>query len=82
MRLSDFILLTEDEKKFTVLNSGTLIAKRSNISQLIFLFQLEGYYVETYCNFANKSIEEYRVFDSIKTLNPYLEAIQIDHLLN
>ena len=82
MNLSDFIMLNEDEKKLAVLHEGVLIAKRNYFDCVVFLFQLDSYYVETYCNIENKSIEEYRVFDNTKPLKPYLEAIPIDDLLN
>jgi hypothetical protein len=82
MRLSDFILLNEDEKKTTVLHQGVLLAKRRDSDSLVFLFQLENYYVEAFCNPENKAIEEYRMFDSLNLLNPYLESITIDSLLN
>jgi len=82
MRLSEFILLNEDEKKLTVLHQGVLLAKRSSFESMVFLFQLGSYYVEAYCNPANKAIEEYRMFENIDVLQPYLEAIPIDKLLN
>lgn len=82
MKLSDFILLSEDEKKTTVLHDGVLVAKRSNFDFMVFLFQLENYYVEAYCNLQNKAIVEYMVFDNVNLLNPYLETIPIDNLLN
>ena len=82
MKLSDFILLDEQEKKVTVLQEGILIAKRINSDCLVFLFQMNGYYIETYCSLKNKAIEEYRVFDNPKYLHPYLEAICIDDLFS
>lgn len=82
MRLSEFILLNENEKKLTVLHQGVFLAKRSNFDSMVFLFQLGSYYVEAYCNPANKAIEEYRMFDNIDVLKPYLEAIPLDNLLN
>ncbi|CAN5433117.1 hypothetical protein BH10BAC2_BH10BAC2_47530 [soil metagenome] len=82
MKLSEFILLDEADKKWSVLNQGVLIAKRISLSSMVFLFQLENYYVETYCNVNNKAIEEYRVFDNMHALHPYLESIPIDDLLN
>ena len=82
MRLSEFILLDEDEKKSTVLHQGVLLAKRSSFDSMVFLFQLGGYYVEAYCNPMDKAIEEYRVFDNIDALKPYLDAIPLDNLLN
>jgi len=82
MRLSEFILLNEDEKKLTVLHQGVLLAKRSSFESMVFLFQLGSYYVEAYCNPTNKAIEEYRMFENIDVLQPYLDAIPIDKLLN
>ena len=82
MKLSDFILLNEEEKKFTVLHQGILIGKRNNFNYMVFLFQLDSYYVETYCNLSSKAIEEFMVFDSVKPLTPYLEAIPLDDLLS
>ena len=49
---------------------------------MVFLFQLESYYVETYCNVKSKAIEEYRIFGNSTPLNPYLDAISLDDLLN
>ncbi len=37
---------------------------------------------EAYCNPTSKAIEEYRVFDNIEVLSPYLDAIPLDNLLN
>ena len=82
MRLSEFILLDENEKKSTVLHQGVLLAKRGGSDYMVFLFQLGSYYVEAYCNPANKAIEEYRMFENIEALQPYLEAIPLDELLN
>ena len=49
---------------------------------MVFLYQLYEFYVETYCCYKCKEIEEYRVFQDTKQLFPYLDAIRIDHLLN
>lgn len=49
MRLSEFIALPEDHKRSTVLTQGVAIAKRQEIDRHVFLFQLNEYYVETYC---------------------------------
>lgn len=82
MKLSDFILLNERQKSETVLHEGVLIAKRNTNECLVFLFQMENYYVESYCNRESKSIREFRAFTGIDLLHPYLDMIPIDHLLN
>ncbi|MEJ8843884.1 hypothetical protein WG954_15945 [Lacibacter sp. H375] len=82
MKLSEFILLGEAEKQHTVLHRGVLVAKRTEETSLVFLFQLGAYYVETWCNVANRSVTEYRMFENTAPLEPYLEEISLQHLLN
>jgi hypothetical protein len=82
MKLSDFILLNEEEKKLTVLHLGVLVGKRQLYGQMVFLFQLDNYYVETYCNGRSKAVEEYRVSYNIETVSPYLESISLKGLVN
>jgi hypothetical protein len=82
MKLSEFIALTDDQKRSTVLAQGVPVAKRHLPDHMVFLFQLPEYYVETYCCYESKEIQEYRMFQNTKQLAPYLESIQIDHLLN
>lgn len=80
MRLADFILLPEDEKKRIVLHKGVLVGKRDNDSCKIFLFQMENYYVEMFCNRQSKTVEAYCAFPHTKPLQPYLQAIHLDDL--
>jgi hypothetical protein len=82
MKLSEFMLLNEAEKKWSVMNQAVPLAQRSYEDLIVFLFQLEDYYVEAYCNVADKSIEEYRVLPDTNAIRHYLEAIPIDELLN
>jgi hypothetical protein len=78
MKLSDFITLNEEEKKLAVLHNGVLIGKRTFDSHIVFLFQLNNFYVETFGNTKTKKVIQYRVFDNTNLLNPYLENIAID----
>jgi hypothetical protein len=82
MKLSDFIMLNEEEKKLAVLHRGILVAKRTNSTHLFFLFQMDRFYVETSCRIETKAIEDYKMFHHLKLLEPYLETIFIDELLN
>ncbi len=81
MRLSDFILLDPKEKREVVLHKGVLIGKRKTHLSMIFLFEMGGFYVETFFDITSKDIREFRIFDHTKLLHPYLESIQIDNLL-
>jgi hypothetical protein len=82
MKLSEFILLDKMEKQHTVLHRGILVAKRKHPTGIVFLFQLDHYYVETWCSTASRSVMEYRVFDGTAMLEPYLKEISIPDLLN
>jgi len=82
MQLSDFIMFNEEEKKLAVLHRGILIAKRSNSTHIFFLFQMDRFYVETLCRVETKGIEGYKMFQNLEPLEPYLEGIAIDDLLN
>jgi hypothetical protein len=81
MKLSEFILLTQEEKKSMVLQQGVAIAKMEVFNYVVFLFQLPHFYVETYCNRETRDIHEYKVYHKAEHLAPYLEAIPIHHLL-
>jgi hypothetical protein len=81
MKLSEFVSLSETEKKLAVLHHGVLIGKRTDAGRFIFLFQVENYYVEAFCNTTNRSVEEFRMFTGITCLFPYLEMITLDDLL-
>lgn len=82
MKLSEFILSNEEEKKWSVVHEGVPLAQRTYEDMIVFLFQLEDYYVEAYCNVADKSIEEYRVLPDTNAIRHYLDAIPIDNLMN
>lgn len=82
MKLSDFILLNEKEKRHAVLSQGVVIAKSKTASTVTFLFGVESFYVEACFNAQNKEIEEFRMFDSARIPNLYLDGIRLDDLLN
>ena len=81
MKLSGFILLSIEEKKSAVLHKGVLVSKKAGAEHLVFLFQLNAFYVEVVCNLKLKTILEYRAFEETRFLAPYLEAISIQHLI-
>lgn len=80
MTIVDFIQLDQEEKKLLLLHGGILIGKRWVDDHIVFLFQLQSFYIEVYCNPQNKKVEEYLAFEGTTPLYPYLQTIQIDHL--
>lgn len=77
MKLSEFLLLSEEEKKKIVLHDAILISKRKNEEEIIFLFQLNNFYIEAQCDYVNKSVIEYRVSNATRFIEPYLDSIHI-----
>jgi hypothetical protein len=82
MKLSDFIMLNEEEKKLAVLHRGVLISKRKTPGYIAFLFHFSNFYVETFCNMESKGVTQYQVFTHTKLLQPYLDAIAIDDVFS
>jgi len=82
MKLSEFILLNEADKKNAIMNKAVPLAQRTYQDTIIFLFQLGDYYVEAYCNAITKGIEEYCILPDTNAICHYLEAIAIDELLS
>ena len=81
MKLSDFILLKEDEKRLVLLHAGVLVGKRASEGCCVFLFLLGGFYVEVYCRYVDKAVREYRTYTEVHQLAPYLDSIALDGLL-
>ena len=82
MTISEFIVLDETAMKATVLHEGILVAKRRDAAHLVLHIQMDDYYVETYFTLSNKMAIEYRAFNNLTCLEPYLESITIDELLH
>jgi hypothetical protein len=80
MKLSDFVLLTLEEKGHMCLRTGSLLAKRTTGTHLVFLFQIESFYVEMLCCLKSKELEEVRMFEGVAPLTPYLDTIKIDDI--
>lgn len=81
MKLSEFIVLEENEKNKAVLHQGILVAKQKAPEQIRFLFQLDQFYVEMLCDQRSKKVCEYQAFTDMRFLQPYLDQIPINGLL-
>lgn len=81
MKLSEFITMTDAEKNQAVLHQGILLAKQKDVQEIRFLFQLEHFYVELCCNYASKKVSNYAAFTDTRFLQPYLDQISLNGLL-
>lgn len=76
-----FGLLSEERKRKKVLEQAVYLTSRQTHDMSVFLFQLDGFYVEVY--FLNDNEEMYSIhsFDDPELLRPYLDRIDIQPLL-
>lgn len=81
MKLSEFIVLTQEEKIHTVVHGGVLIGKRNNYDCKVFLFQVDEIYVEMFCNIDTRQVDEFRFFQNPNGLKPYLNRISLDGIV-
>ncbi|MFN8266151.1 MAG: hypothetical protein U0T11_08795 [Chitinophagaceae bacterium] len=81
MKLSEFIMLSEADKQHALLHRGVLVAKRKQHNVILFLFRLEHYYVEMWCNTKERAITQYNAFTGSALLEPYINQISIRQLL-
>lgn len=81
MKLSDFILLGEEEKKKSLVHDGVLVAKRKSSGLMVFLFQFPEYYVEALFHPDTRGVAEFRAFTGPRALEAYLGSIPIEGLV-
>lgn len=81
MKLSDFILLNEEQKKRAVLHDGVLLCKRQLPATVIFLFHVQHFYVEVWFDANSKEVKVFHMFVETEMLQPYLEDISISELM-
>jgi len=81
MTSSEFLALN-DVQRAEAVRSGVAIADRQTENYNIVLFQIEGFYMEVFCDRQSHDIERLEVFSSVEQLKLYLEEIDIDELLS
>lgn len=82
MKLSEFIVLDEQAKKSAVLHDAILLAKKLEEGTMVFLFQLDSYYVEAYCDYDKKQVHTYMAYQDMNLLQPWLDAIPLPDVLH
>ena len=81
MTTYDFNALDTKAKDFAVVNKGVLLAIRQEPKFFISLYQLGGFYVESFYHKKSRSVIHYRSFTNEELLDPYLEQITLSELL-
>ena len=81
MTLFDFKLLTEADQLDLLYEQGSYIGKRKEDYQNVLLYQLESFYVEIFYYKHRCYCTGVRCFRSTVLLDPYLEDINVGHLV-
>jgi hypothetical protein len=82
MNLFDFQLLSMHDQVKVLYEQGVYIGKRRNNDYTALLYQLEGFYVEISYRQYRRHIDRIYCSASTSILDPYLEQIDVVHLVN
>ncbi|MCU7550607.1 hypothetical protein OCK74_15920 [Chitinophagaceae bacterium LB-8] len=80
MTIHDFKILDDHQKATALVDEGVLIGKRDLLFYLVFLYQVEGFYVEVLYSIKSKKVHKFRAFENVGLLDPYLSKIDISEL--
>ena len=81
MKLFDFQLLAEPAQLDLLYEEGVYIGKRKEGYQNVLLYQLESFYVEVFYYKHRCYATGVRCFRSTALLDPYLESMDVEHLV-
>lgn len=82
MRLSEFRLLSAKDQQELVAQHGALLCERNSKNFHIFLYGLDGFYVELFFFRESGEFATMKPFDNTDELTPYLRDIDVGQLLN
>lgn len=81
MTLFDFQLLSKNEQVDLLYKEGVYIGKRKINNSCVLLYQLESFYIEVYYKKYRCSVIRIHCFRSTTLLDPYMEQIDVEHLV-
>lgn len=79
--LFDYQILSREEQLQLLYEQGVYIGKRREDGQTRVLYQLEGFYVEIWYRAYRKWVDKIHCFRSTSLLDPYLEFIDLEHIV-
>jgi hypothetical protein len=79
MKLSDFVKLSTDEQSEAA-SKGTFLGEREVKPYVIFLFTIDNFFAEVFFDEVQNRITRVKPFKSIRGLDPYLDAVNIEKL--
>jgi hypothetical protein len=80
MRLKEFKYLQKQTKQELLFSNGVYLAGRKDEEYLIFLYDMETFYVEVYYDPEEDMIGYIRAFTSTDDLAPYVKHVDLREL--
>lgn len=77
MKLSNFIKLAVDDQAEAA-SKGVFLGEREAKPYVIFLFNLDNFFVEVFFNELQNRITRVKPFKSVRNLDPYLDSLNIE----
>jgi hypothetical protein len=81
MEMLNFQVMSETKKIDFLYKQGVYIGKRKQFGLSIVLYQLDSFYAEIFYKKYRTYINKIRTFDNTDLLEPYLEQINVEHLV-
>lgn len=80
MKIEEFKELSQEEQHRAVARRGVMLRDRITQGFMIFLYALDGFYIELFFHKASGVFATLKPFDSVDELSPYLEEIDVHQL--
>lgn len=81
MKIEEFKELSQEEQHKAVARKGVMLRDRLTHSFMIFLYALDGFYIELFFHKSSGVFATLKPFDNIDELSPYLEEIDVGRLI-
>ena len=80
MTLQQFANFNSLQQMNTLYNKGVYLGKRRYNNRVIFLYQIDSFYIEVFFNPERNKVVKLRSFSSTNLLSPYLDQMSIKHI--
>ena len=81
MKMYEFQKLKENEQLTILYNEGVYLGKRRKETQVILLYQLDGYYAEVFYRIYRQYVSKIHLSGNTSILDPYLEQFDVEDLV-
>jgi len=80
MTLQQFMSLPGEVQMNTISNNGVYLGKRKAGNHVVFLYQIDSFYIEVFYHRQKNKVTKLRSFRSTAILEPYLRQVSLKHL--